>query len=388
MNWKSSLLMACLVSFATQASTNTAHYQTYQRLQMQLHKDPARTLEAIELFNSQVQQADRQSKEMASYLHLQACIALNRYHCAALAVNKLIVLVSDSNKKPELLKLSTQLHYQNENYALTIERAKQWMKATSSVTPLPSTKDSAEIYSLEGYAHYHLKNFDNAISSMEHAIEIEKTESRQLFILSLYQQQSDWKNVNRVLGSLVEEYSANPNYWERYAYSFLKLGDSNLALATLGSAYKSQRLPKKAVLLYAQLLVTFQAPQKAISVLEQHPELINNPLYARILTQSSLLARDHQKAEHWLKQSGPKGAKFTLGMVAYQQGNWRQVINLFKDLDPNKKSNHYWLLLSAISQFELRDWQQARIAFSHLSGTEYDQLSGQWISQIDYLSAP
>lgn len=388
MNWKSSLLMACLVSFATQASTNTAHYQTYQRLQMQLHKDPARTLEAIELFNSQVQQADRQSKEMASYLHLQACIALNRYHCAALAVDKLIVLVSDLNKKPELLKLSIQLHYQNENYALTIERAKQWVKATSSITPLPSTKDSAEIYSLEGYAHYHLKSFNNAISSMERAIEIEKTEPRQLFILSLYQKKSDWENVNRVLRSLVEEYSSNPNYWERYAYSFLKLGDANLALGTLGSAYKSRRLPKKAILIYAQLLVTFQAPQKAISVLEQNPELINNPLYARILRQSSLLARDHQKAEYWLKQSESKGAQFTRGMLAYQQGKWQQVINIFKDLDPSQKSNHYYLLLSAISQFELREWQQARIAFSCLSGTKYDLLSAQWISQIDYLNTP
>ncbi|MEG3223792.1 hypothetical protein PD716_24625 [Vibrio gigantis] len=355
---------------------------------MQLHKDPARTLEAIELFNSQVQQADRQSKEMASYLHLQACIALNRYHCAALAVDKIIALVSDLNKKPELLKLSTQLHYQNENYALTIERAKQWVKATSSVTPLPSTKDSAEIYSLEGYAHYHLKSFNNAISSMGRAIEIEKTEPRQLFILSLYQKKSDWENVNRVLRSLVEEYSSNPNYWERYAYSFLKLGDANLALGTLGSAYKSRRLPKKAILIYAQLLVTFQAPQKAISVLEQNPELINNPLYARILRQSSLLARDHQKAEYWLKQSESKGAQFTRGMVAYQQGKWQQVINIFKDLDPSQKSNHYYLLLSAISQFELREWQQARIAFSRLSGTKYDLLSAQWISQIDYLNTP
>ncbi|MET2955254.1 hypothetical protein ABXV17_17385 [Vibrio harveyi] len=385
MSWKNSFILLCLVSSFSWASVEPEHYKTYQRLQIQLQKDPVEALTAIKLFTKQVQSADDQSKQMAAYLQLQACIALNRYGCAAESVESLLDLNQDSSRHADLLKLSAQLHYQTQSYKNVVVRVRQWLVENESADKAYSNKDQAEMYALQGYSFYYLSSYASAVEAIEQSIHFERTEQRQVFVLGLYQQNKDWQNVNRVLQDLVSDYAQKSEYWEKYAYSFLKLGQEEQALKALGSAYKSARLPKRSVILYAQMLLRFNAPDRAAKVLEAHPDLESHIIYQRLLTQSYLLARDKKKAEFWLSKSDNKEAYATRALLAYQQGEWLKAISLFEHLDPNNKSNHYWLLLSAISEFELRRWDNAKQAFARLKGTNYDQLAEQWLSQIDYL---
>ncbi|GAB2646249.1 tetratricopeptide repeat protein [Vibrio panuliri] len=387
MNWKNSLLVLCLVSSLSFASSEARHYQTYQRLQMQLQQNPLATLSAIELFVKQVQSADKQSQQMAAYLQLQACIALNRYPCAATAVESLLALNQDKARQPDLLKLSAQLHYQTESYQTVIERVNSWLVTTQAMEQKPLATQYAELYSLKAYGLFHQHAYRKAADAMELAVGYQRTEQREVFLLGLYQQLTDWHNVNRVLRSLVSQYAQNADYWEKYAYSFLKLEREQQAVNALGSAYKADRLPQRSIILYAQLLLRFHAPAQAVKVLEQNRQLSENPSYQPLLTQSYLLARDRRKAAEWLAKSDKKDSYATRGLLAYQQGNWREAAELFKRLDGSKKSNHYWLLLAAISEFELKHWASARASFQRLAGTSYDELASQWLSQIDYLTS-
>lgn len=386
MNWKNSLLVLCLFSAFSWASTDARHYQNYQRLQLQLQKDPAAALPAIELFVQQVQLADDQTKMMAAYLQLQACIATNRYRCATTGVETLLSLNQDETRKTELLKLSAQLHYQIQSYATVSARVNDWRAVTYSLKIPPQAKEWAELYSLKAYALYHQQEYLPAIRAMEEALTYQVNEPRQLFVLGLYQRQADWHNVNRVLKSLVSRYANKAEYWEKYAYSFLKLEQDQQAMNALGSAYKSGRLPQRSILLYAQMLLRFNAPERAAKVLEETPSLALMPDYNELLTQSYLLARDKQKAAQLLARADHQDTVATRGMLAYQQGQWQQAAALFQRLDSNQKHNHYWLLLAAISEFELKRWKHARLAFQQLAGTRYEELAEQWLSQIDYLT--
>ncbi len=387
MNWKNSFILLCLFSSLSWASGEARHYQTYQRLQMQLQQDPSATLPAIELFSKQVASADSQSKQMATYLQLQACIALNRYSCAANAVETLLALNQDETRKPELLKLSAQLHYQTQSYKTVINNVEQWVSLVQPQEVLPPEKDWAEMYSLQAYGQFYLRAYSSAIVAIERAIKHQKTEQRELFALGLYQQKKDWRNVNRVLKSLVSAHSYKAEYWEKYAYSFLKLDQQKQALHALDSAYKAGKLPQRSIILYAQILLRFNAPYRAANVLKSHPSLANHTIYNSLLTQSYLLARDKENATKWLAKSTRKDTNIIRGLLAYQQGQWQQVVTLFSALDVTKKRNHYWLLLVAISEFELQHWQQARGAFKRLAGTQYDELAAQWLSQINYLTS-
>ncbi|NAW69197.1 tetratricopeptide repeat protein [Vibrio sp. V27_P1S3P104] len=386
MNWKHSLLALGLAVSLPCVSFEVDDYQTYQRLQMQLQKDPLTTLSAIERFVQQVQSSDQQSQQMAAHLQLQACVALNRYDCAAVAVESLLRLNQDKARKPELLNLSAQLHYQTQSYNTVIERVDNWFVAMQAIEENASAIQSAELYSLKAYSLFHRQAYRDAAKAMERAVEYQNTEQRERFLLALYQQQGDWHNANRVLRWLVSQYAENAEYWEKYAYSFLKLDQEKQAVNALGSAYKANRLPQQSMMLYAQLLLRFHAPDRAIQVLEQHPQLSDHPRYQPLLTQSYLLARDKVKAAEWLAKSEKKDTYALQGLLAYQQGNWQQAADLFKRLEASHENNHYWLLLAAISEFELKRWDSARDSFQRLAGTRYHELATQWLSQIDYLT--
>ena len=386
MNWRNSLGLLLLVSSLTWASADVKHYQTYQRLDRQLQQNPLTTLPAIELFVQQVTSADNQAQQMASYLHLQVCMTLNRYACAVQAADHLLALNHADGRKPELLKLSAQLHYQTQDYQMVSSRVNQWLAIAATLQQTPVANQWAELYALKAYSYYHQQLDMLAITAMEQAISYQINQQRQLFVLGLYQQQRDWHNVNRVLHSLVSQYADNAEYWERYAYSFLKLEQESLAIHVLGSAYKAGRLPCRSIVLYAQMLLRFNAPQRAAKVLEENPSLGELPIYNALLTQSYLLSRDKQKASEWLARRDNKESDITRGLLAYQQGQWQQAIALFKPLDMSDKRNHYWLLLTAISEFELQRWNAARTTFQRLAGTRYDETSTQWLSQIDYLT--
>ncbi|MDA0149960.1 tetratricopeptide repeat protein [Vibrio sp. LaRot3] len=386
MNWKNSLLLV-LVLFSSAVSANEArYYQTYQRLQAQLQKDPLATLQAVELFEKQVASADKSSQQMAAYLHVQACIALNRYQCAARSVERLLNLTEQADKKQQLARLSAQLHYQTQDYTTVIKRAGQWLSYKYEAKDKPKSADYAELYSLKAYSLYNREQFKSAASAMEQGVRYQATEQRYRFLLGCYQQLKNWRKVNSVLSKMVERYSGKSEYWEKYAYSFLKLDNDKKALAVLGSAYKAKRLPERSILLYSQLLLRHEAAIRAVKVLESHPELAKHDHYAPLLTQSYLLARDKQKAAQWLAKSNKKNSYTTRGLLAYQQGQWQQAIEMFSHLDAKKKSNHYWFLLVAISEFEMKRWPQARQAFKRLEGTQYKELAKQWLVQIDYLT--
>ena len=386
MNWKNSLILLCLVSSV--ATADAKYYQTYQRLQMQLQNDPAATLVAIELFENQVLSADSESQQMALYLHLQACIALNCYSSAARSVERLLELNQQADRQPDLLKLSAQLHYQLQQYKTVVARVDGWLASSEQKKVKPSIVQYAELYSLKAYSLYSQQHLRTAVNAMERAISYQTTEERQQFLLGLYQQMDDWPKANQVLKQLVTQFIYKTEYWEKYAYSFLKLGQDKQALNALGSAYKSNRLPQRSIMLYAQLLLRYQAPHRATQVLEAHPKLASHPSYSSLLSQSYLLSRDRQKAAEWLAKSEQKNSFATQGLLAYQQGQWQKAIKLFSHLDESKKNNQYWYLLAAISEFELKRWPAAHKAFERLAGTQYDELSKQWLSQINYLTHP
>ncbi|AGH82352.1 tPR domain protein component of TonB system [Psychromonas sp. CNPT3] len=387
MNWKNSLLFVCFYcSFSSVLASTSQNYQTYQRLQMQLQQDALHTLPALYLFEKQVQRDDIKAKKMSYHLLIQACISLQRYACASHYVDIMLGIIEPSQNKTQLLRLATQLHYQIQEYSMVIDKAQQWLTSLNALKNRPSHTLVADIYTLKSYSYYYQLNFDKALLAIKNAIKNKATEGRYLFLLNIHKKRKDKVESHQVLKYLVSHYPNKKQYWEQYSQSFLQLKQEKKALDTLGSAYKAKRLSEHNILLYTLLLLKNNAPNRAVIILEENPNLEKKKEYQQLLTQAYLNSRDTDKAALWLEKYSENDKISTQALLAYQQGKWEKCIQLTKRLDKHHSNRDYWSLLQAMSYFELQRWEQSQKIFTQLLETPYKNVSKSWIKQILYLT--
>ena len=389
MNWKNSLLFVCFYcSCCSVLASTSQNYQTYQRLQMQLQlqQDALHTLPALYLFEKQVQRDDIKAKKMSYHLLIQACISLQRYACASHYVDLMLGIMEPSQNKTQLLRLATQLHYKTQEYSMVIDKAQQWLTSLNALKNRPSNTLVADIYTLKSYSYYYQLNFDKALLSIKNAIKNKATEGRYLFLLNIHKKRKDNVESHQVLKYLVSHYPNKKQYWEQYSQSFLQLKQEKKALDTLGSAYKAKRLSEHNILLYTLLLLKNNAPNRAVIILEENPNLAKQKEYQQLLTQAYLNSRDTDKAALWLEKYSANDKLSTQALLAYQQGKWEKCIQLTKRLDKQHSNRDYWYLLQAMSYFELQRWEKSQKIFTQLLETPYKNVSKSWIKQILYLT--
>ncbi len=415
MNWNLPLigaLLCCLSSTVFPVlAAGSGHYQRYQQLQFQLEKDPQSTLPLIRQFQRAVMNEDDTARQMAAYLHLQVCTALNSEQCSAEQADLLLALPVSDQQKAALLKLTSQLYFRLQQYSKVIDRSDRWLaiglrqmaseqQDITSTQLAKSAEEQAAIYTLRADSFYRLKQFSLSEQDIKRAISLMPTEQRYRFLLALLQQKKQLEEENRLLTTMTELYPENPIYWERLAYTWIELQKPKLALHVFGSAYKAGRLPQRSMLFYAQLLMQHQAPGRAVQILERQSEhLHSEPSYLSLLGQGYLLSHQREKAlalfsqqlqvSPHMQSSGDDPRNLAISsQLAYSLSRWSQAVNLLTRQISIEPENDYWRLLLAISYFELKDYVNARAQLVQIADGQYLNTARHWLAQVDYLTDP
>lgn len=389
MNWKNSLLitMLCLLSWPSYADI----YQRMQQLQKQLQQDAAQTLPDIVRLQQQQTFADKEIQKMVAYLHLQACISLKKNSCAVEQIQLLLALPLTQVQQVELHKLASQLYYQLGQYQNCINQAQIWLQQTE---PLPANaltitaETNAAIHALISYSHYKLAQPQSAIEAMQQALRHNVTESRQQFLLALYQQQQQVKDERQLLQLMVGSYPKQSQYWERLGQNWYQTGHEQQALNVLSSAYKAKLLPTRSIPLLAKLLLLQQAPQRAATILQQHQsELQQHPAFLPLLTQAYLMSQQRQQALA-LMQQYPAQTKQSLALasqLAFSLEQWRNAQQLLQQQIKAEPTNQYWRYLLGLSYFEDKQPQLALETLATITETRLLPAVKQWQQHIQFL---
>ena len=395
---KRQVLLSCVGMLALVVvnahATDTSYYRRYQQLTYQLEQDPHLILPQIEQFQLQVANADTKAKQMAAYLHLQACTALERDICTVHQAELLLDLPGQEESKPALMKLTVQLYYRLQRYSDVIRQGEHWLSMPSQT----SLSDRAMIFTLQAKSFYQLQTLVSAQQSIEQALVLEVDESRYRFLLALLQQTKQLTAENTLLQLLTEKYINNPLYWERLAYSWYELDKPEQALNVFGSAYKSKLLPLRSLLFYSQLLIQQQAPNRAVRILEKEADKFTPQAvkycsecdvskYRQLLIQAYLMAERKSEALALLEKKVDKTDEQLMisSQLAYSQARWHLAIELLQLQIKQQPRNDYWRLLLAVSYFENKDYIHARKQFRLIKQSQYMKTAQDWLSQIDYL---
>lgn len=395
MNLKNSLLFCCIL-FSTPLLASNA-LQRYQQLQFQLQREPAAALKAIESFQRQYAEGSDSEQQMAAYLHLQACISLKDYQCAAQQTRLLLALPVTVLQQRDLYKLGAQLNYQQSEYRQSLEYSKLWLQLAANLQEQqqeqelkPSASEFATMHSLTSYAEFQLQHLPQATEQMRLALDWEVTENRQHFLQSLYQRQQRLPEEEQLLRQMIAAYPDRPLYWERLGHNLQQQGQERESLNVLSSAYKAGQLPTRSIPLLAQLLMLHQAPGRAADLLEQHSEaLAQHSSYKPLLSQAYLLSRQRDKALSLLQKSNETQGQKSLPLraqLAYSLGQWPLAQQLLSQLRQQDADNRYWQLLLALSHYEAGQLQQAKALLKEINQGEYQTTAAQWLDQINYLS--
>ncbi|MBC8795517.1 hypothetical protein [Shewanella algae] len=395
MNLKNSLLFCCILFSAPLLASNAL--QRYQQLQFQLQRDPAAALKAIESFQRQYAEGSDSEQQMAAYLHLQACISLKDYQCAAQQTRLLLALPVTPLQQRDLYKLGAQLNYQQSEYRQSLEYSKQWLQLAANLQEQqqeqelkPGATEFATMHSLASYAEFQLQHLPKATEQMRLALDWEVTETRQHFLQSLYQRQQRLPEEEQLLRQMIAAYPDRPLYWERLGHNLQQQGQEQESLNVLSSAYKAGQLPTRSIPLLAQLLMLHQAPGRAADLLEQHSEaLAQHSSYKPLLSQAYLLSRQRDKALNLLQKSSQTQGQKSLPLraqLAYSLGQWPLAQQLLSQLRQQDADNRYWQLLLALSHYEAGQLQQAKTLLKAINQGEYQTTAAQWLNQINYLT--
>ncbi|TVL11967.1 hypothetical protein AYI82_01775 [Shewanella algae] len=395
MNLNNSLLFCCILFSAPLLASNAL--QRYQQLQFQLQRDPAAALKAIESFQRQYAEGSDSEQQMAAYLHLQACISLKDYQCAAQQTRLLLALPVTALQQRDLYKLGAQLNYQQSEYRQSLEYSKQWLQLAANLQEQqqeqelkPGATEFATMHSLASYAEFQLQHLPKATEQMRLALDWEVTETRQHFLQSLYQRQQRLAEEEQLLRQMIAAYPDRPLYWERLGHNLQQQGQEQESLNVLSSAYKAGQLPTRSIPLLAQLLMLHQAPGRAADLLKQHSEaLAQHSSYKPLLSQAYLLSRQRNKALSLLQKSSQTQGQKSLPLraqLAYSLGQWPLAQQLLSQLRQQDVDNRYWQLLLALSHYEAGQLQQAKTLLKEINQGEYQTTAAQWLNQINYLT--
>lgn len=395
MNLKNSLLFCCILFSAPLLASNAL--QRYQQLQFQLQRDPGAALKAIESFQCQYAKGSDNEQQMAAYLHLQACINLKDYQCAAQQTRQLLALAVTTLQQRDLYKLGAQLNYQLSEYRQSLEYSKQWLQLAAKLQEQqqeqelkPGATEFATMHSLASYAEFQLQHLPQATEQIHLALDWEVTETRQHFLQSLYQRQQRLPEEEQLLRQMIAAYPDRPFYWERLGHNLQQQGQERESLNVLSSAYKAEQLPTRSIPLLAQLLVLHHAPGRAADLLEQHSEVLaQHSSYKPLLSQAYLLSRQRDKALSLLQKSSQTQGQKSLPLraqLAYSLGQWPLAQQLLSQLHQQDADNRYWQLLLALSHYEAGQLQQAKTLLKAINQGEYQTTAAKWLNQINYLS--
>ncbi len=296
-----------------------------------------------------------------------------------------------SNALPE--KVSHNLRYNLAQLLMADERIKagvslleQWMVAEANPTA------NARVLLANGY--YQLQQFSKAASQLQQAIAMEAKpqESWYQLLLAAELERKNYRAAIPVLETLISDFPYQKNYWTQLSALYMQQDKDVTALAVKALSQRLEIRDSRVLLSLADMYRYLHIPYKAAKLLQQgiNDSVIDaNQQNLTRLADSWIAAREITQATQVLKRlidlddSGDSELKY--GRLLFDQQQWSQAATALSSALSSLKGQRRGmaLLLLAMTQFELMEYEKARDLF--VEAKKYQQQREQAQYWLDYL---
>lgn len=332
--------------------------------------------------------------EMANVLNMYAFIYYSQedYPNALNSYKKIIELPEAPEGTLVQARYSVaQLYFVTEQYREGVAALLEWFKVTTTPT--------ASAYMLLAQGYYQLKEFDNALTNVEIAINLYREKGKipkenwlglQRF---LYYEQNNYKKVVEILDELLLHYPKK-QYWMQLSGMYSELKDDSRQLSAMETAYVQGMLQKEKELLnMAYLFLGNDVPYKAAKV-------IDKGIKAKVIEPTSknldLLGSAWRQAQE-VKKAIPEMAK---AAAKSDKGDlWARLCSIYLDNDEFKKAVDSCskgikkggvkrvdtaYLVKGMAHYNLKQYKSARTAFNNAAKDKRSKkYATQWIKFME-----
>ncbi|WP_066961152.1 lipopolysaccharide assembly protein LapB [Microbulbifer sp. Q7] len=306
------------------------------------------------------------------------------------------VLQQGAQNLPVALEVGTlltvaQLYFVQEDYKQALNYLNQWFKVADNVT--------ADSYALRAQAYHQVGNAKAAMADISKAISLYeqegKTPKENWFQLQryFYYEQSDYKNVAKVLEKLVKHYPKG-EYYKQLAGMYGELKREDDMLHMMEAAYIAGALQKEKELLnMAYLFMGAEMPYKGAKVIDKG---IKEKKIERTSKNLETLAQAYQMSQE-LQKSIPE-LEAAAGMS--DKGDiYSRLAGIYLDLDKNetaidmgakalkkggiKRPDQLYIILG-MANANLKKYDESLKNFKKaLDDKRSEKFAKQWISFVE-----
>lgn len=428
------ILLAITVSYPAFSGTiPAAIYSRYTSLANNYEKKPASVdvHNAICDFYRQQLKKNDERQILAGNLYLQVLLQLEDYVAASDVNQNLLSLDIDTQQRLAFRQLGGQLSISilqqggltrpeiNAGWEDAITHLTAWFKILDGLSVEEKTKlaisnsNKATNGAMLAQSYYHVGKLEESLPWAKRAYNLDaKKESYTTLLLALYERMQMYSELNQQLAKAVVAFPKTEDYWERWAYSYLRLEEPELALSTLSISRNQGRLTSQGYKVLASLYLSMQQPRLAANTYleaQTQPNFVADKQYYKNLSDAWLMARDREKALEVYVHAEKAGIEVAKShqrqaQLLYIEGHWSEAesayLRLLNNLTPHHgqdlpnhtetanvvagSDNHeQWRFMLAMAQVQQEKNQLAKRNLEKLSSEKYQRVAKTWLAQID-----
>lgn len=353
----------CSSLFAAKATMSQKDFESLMSAQELIEEN--KIVEAKVILNKLLEKKNDYLKSYTYQFLSNIALQDNKYEKVIEYYKKILELDAFEKESIDKIKLSlARIYLSLEEYKKSIEILKGLQK-DSKVSKLG-------IYENFVYAYYYTKEFTQSLNYANMYNKLSKKKKENIYQL-LYSSQIELKNYDdaiKTLEIMVKEWHDKQNYWLQLISLYQEKKRYKEALSTIELTYKEKLLePKKHTLLFANLLFQNELYNKTSIVLEdglKRAYLEDEEKIFNLLLSSHLNAKEYDKAIFLLensKHAKKYKLKKILANLYYEKHAYKNAIKVIEKLHhKNTKRNldGELCILLALCHYELENTKKCK----------------------------
>ena len=298
---------------------------------------------------------------------------------------------------PESLELSTlfslaQLAMANGNYGKTLKFIERWEALNTGAIPVKN-------YVLKAQASYQAKNYQDALTYIQNAIERQAADGFKVeenwYVLqrAIYFELKQPKKVTEVLETMVRLFN-KPEYWTQLAGMYGEIGEEKKQLAVMEAAYQQGYVTKQSDLRNLSQIYYFNGlPYKAGKILDKgmKDKLVDaNEKNIKFLAQSWVGAKEYDLAIDTYAQLSDLtkngDADQQIAELYLQKGDFKKTIEAGNKASARGQLSNPGNLYLALgmANFNLKQFDDAIVAFTKAKDVKSsERMATQWLKFVE-----
>lgn len=297
----------------------------------------------------------------------------------------------DAQQAHSLLHSIAQLQLQEEQWLACVHSFNQWLSS-----PLAKNKPHSQEYYWLAYAHYQLKDYQNALSAIKIALSHHQEYSAPWYQLgvALAVKTHHWPLATHWQQHIVEHDAKRMRHWRQLSQLELKAKQNARALATMRIAWQRQLFNQESdYQLLSNLASMEQLPYLAAKVYQQgmqHGKISRNARHLKRQARLWNSARQYEQALPLLSllvKRYPTAKNYQLyGNTLLTTTQWEKITQLYEQTQHAHMTTHSLQFYAAIAAINQQQWIKAsQLLHPLLENKKFHDRASSWMNYLKQL---